>query len=84
MVHKIKRTFTSVLPVSDRREGRCRHCGACCRLPFECPMLIRKDDGSHYCAIYPVRFLNCRKYPRAESEFLTKNTCGYRFSDDDE
>jgi len=32
-----------------------------------------------YCAIYIVRPLNCRKYPRTESEFITADTCGYRF-----
>jgi hypothetical protein len=23
--------------------------------------------------------LNCRKYPRTESEHITQETCGYRF-----
>jgi hypothetical protein len=101
---KIKRTFTSVLPVSQRRKGKCISCGACCRLPNVCPFLkckprtnctsekdlplppiwITTTDGQlvrgkFYCSIYLIRPLNCRKYPRTESEFITADTCGYRF-----
>lgn len=123
---RIKRTFTSVLPVSKRRKGQCINCGACCKLPNVCPFLKYRSDGKArlrvarlpftlrsttkdggarsdsilrsrattkdesakagyvgrrkaYCAIYIVRPLNCRKYPRAESEFITADTCGYRF-----
>ena len=76
---KIKRTFTAILPVSERRKGQCIHCGACCKLPNVCPFLKYKPDGKVYCSIYPIRPLNCRKYPRTESEFITVDTCGYRF-----
>ena len=76
---KIKRTFTSVLPVSKRRRGQCVHCGACCKLPNVCPFLKSTGDGPGGCSIYPVRPLNCRKYPRTESELITGETCGFRF-----
>ena len=76
---RIKRTFASVLPVSKTREGKCINCGQCCRLPNVCPFLRYRPDGSSYCFIYAVRPLNCRKYPRTKSEFITADTCGYRF-----
>ncbi len=76
---RIKRTFTAVLPVSKRRKGQCTNCGACCRLPNICPFLKYKPDGKCYCSIYTIRPLNCRKYPRTESEFITADTCGHRF-----
>ncbi len=76
---KTKRTLTSVLPISRRRKGACISCGECCKLPFVCPFLRYRLDGRSYCEIYPVRPLNCRKYPRTESEFFTADTCGFRF-----
>ena len=76
---KIRRTFTSVLPVSQRRRGQCVHCGACCKLPNVCPFLRTNGDGEGYCGVYPLRPLNCRKYPRTDSEHITKDTCGFRF-----
>lgn len=76
---KIKRTFTSVLPVSEKRKGKCVNCGACCKLPNTCPFLKHNADNEYYCSIYAIRPLNCRKYPRTESEFITSDTCGYRF-----
>jgi len=76
---RIKRTFTSVLPVSKTREGKCIHCSACCRLPNVCPFLKIGEDGKSFCSIYAIRPLNCRKYPRTESEFITDDTCGHTF-----
>jgi len=76
---KLKRTFTSVLPVSKRRKGKCINCGACCKLPNVCKFIKTGADGKVYCAVYPIRLLNCRKYPRSESELITADTCGYRF-----
>jgi len=76
---KLKRTFTSVLPVSKQRRGQCNHCGACCRLPNVCPFLRTDKEGKGYCAVYPIRPLNCRKYPRTESELITGQTCGFWF-----
>jgi hypothetical protein len=76
---KIRRTFTSVLPVSPLRRGQCVHCGACCRLPNLCPFLKVNADGHGYCGIYPLRPLNCRKYPRTQAEHITQDTCGFRF-----
>jgi hypothetical protein len=75
---KIKRTFTSVLPVAENRKGKCIHCSRCCKLPNVCPFLRYRGKKS-YCAIYPIRSLNCRKYPRTESECVTLKGCGYRF-----
>jgi len=78
---KIKRTFTSVLPVSAQRRGHCVHCGACCKLPNACPFLKLNSDGHGYCGVYPVRPLNCRKYPRTLAEHITQDTCGFHFED---
>ncbi|HUW19564.1 MAG TPA: hypothetical protein VMW16_09700 [Sedimentisphaerales bacterium] len=76
---KIKRTFTSVLPISKKRKGQCIRCGACCKLPNVCTFLRYTADGKPCCSIYIIRPLNCRKYPRTESEFVTADTCGYKF-----
>jgi Fe-S-cluster containining protein len=78
---RIKRTFTSVLPVAQQRRGQCIQCGACCKLPNVCPFLKSNGDGRIYCRIYPIRPLNCRKYPRTPSEHITTDTCGFRFED---
>lgn len=76
---KIKRTLASVLPVAENRTGKCRNCGECCKLPKACRFLKYRDDGTSFCSIYKIRPLNCRKYPRTESECLTKETCGFNF-----
>ncbi|MHC4708695.1 MAG: hypothetical protein ACYS8I_16630 [Planctomycetota bacterium] len=76
---KAKRTFTSVLPVSKKRQGQCISCGACCKLPNVCRFLRYAPDGKSYCTVYAFRPLNCRKYPRTEAEFVTEQTCGHRF-----
>lgn len=76
---KIKRTLTCLLPVSSRRRGHCINCGACCKLPNVCAFLKTGSDGKGYCGVYPFRPLNCRKYPRTESEHITKDTCGFYF-----
>ena len=78
---RIKRTFTSVLPVAEQRRGQCIQCGACCKLPNVCPFLKSNGDGHIYCRIYPIRPLNCRKYPRTPSEHITAETCGFHFED---
>jgi hypothetical protein len=80
---KTKRTLTSVLPVSKKRskkrKGQCVNCGSCCKLPNECQFLKYDAQGNSYCSIYAIRPLNCRKYPRTESEFITADTCGHKF-----
>lgn len=76
---KVKRTFTSVLPVSEQRTGQCHNCGACCQLPNVCKFIKTNGDGTVCCSIYPIRPLNCRKYPRTASEHITTETCGFRF-----
>ncbi len=76
---RIKRTFTSVLPVAKNRTGKCNGCGDCCKLPNVCPFLKFKPNQTSYCAIYPIKPLNCRKYPRTEAEFITKENCDFRF-----
>lgn len=76
---KTRRTATSILPVSPKRKGQCVNCGACCKLPNVCAFLKAGLDGRGYCSIYPIRPLNCRKYPRTDSEFITQETCGYSF-----
>ena len=79
MKAKIKRTLTSVLPVSPSRRGNCIACGACCKLPNQCPFQGYDSDGHSYCKVYRFRPLNCRKYPRTASESLTADTCGFHF-----
>ncbi|MCJ7776709.1 MAG: hypothetical protein MUP16_00095 [Sedimentisphaerales bacterium] len=81
IIAKAKRTLTSVLPVSKDRRGACIACGECCKLPIKCPFLRYKADGSSYCLAYRFRPLNCRKYPRTKSEFLTADMCGFRFEE---
>lgn len=76
---KLKRTLTCLLPVDSRRRGQCVHCGACCKLPNVCPWLRTNDKGEGYCGHYGIRPLNCRKYPRTDSEHITKDTCGFHF-----
>jgi hypothetical protein len=76
---KAKRTITSVFPVAKNRTGQCVGCGACCKLPHPCSFLKYNEDGRSFCAIYTIRPLNCRKYPRTASECLTSDTCGFRF-----
>jgi uncharacterized protein len=76
---KTKRIFSSVLPVAKERTGECIDCDACCKLPNVCPFLRSNGNGKSYCAVYIVRPPNCRKYPRTESEWITRDTCGYKF-----
>lgn len=83
MKAKLFRTLTSILPVSSRRRGKCRACGACCKLPYRCPFLRYGSDGRSRCAIYWLRPLNCRKYPRTQAESLTEDSCGFYFVDGD-
>ena len=78
---KLRRTLTSVLPVAKNRQGRCVRCGACCKLPNVCPWLAFDEQNLAICKCYFFRPLNCRKYPRTESEFITPETCGYHFED---
>ena len=76
---KTKRTVTAFLPVSQKRKGRCSACGECCKLPTVCPFLKYDSEDKSYCTVYSIRPLNCRKYPRTESELITAETCGYEF-----
>lgn len=79
MKAKAKRTLTSVLPVAKNRTGHCIGCGACCKLPKPCLFLKTDENGRGFCEIYELRPPNCRKYPRNEAEWLTADTCGFRF-----
>jgi len=76
---KLKRTFTSMLPVTADRKGRCVRCGACCKLPNVCRFLAYDKQGLAICKVYFLRPLNCRKYPRTKSELITEETCGHSF-----
>ena len=75
---KIYRTLTCLFPVSRGRKVKCINCGECCKLPARC-VFLREKKGKSYCIIYPVRPLNCRKYPRTEKEHITKSKCGFSF-----
>ncbi|MBN1795059.1 MAG: YkgJ family cysteine cluster protein [Sedimentisphaerales bacterium] len=76
---KLKRTVTAFLPVDKSRRGSCIRCGACCMLPAKCLFLDFDENHKAVCKIYPIRPLNCRKYPRNESEHITTETCGHTF-----
>jgi hypothetical protein len=80
MKNKLKRLATSLLlPVAETRRGECNRCGECCKLPYPCPFLRYDDSGLSSCAVYHFRPPSCRKYPRAASENLTPEVCGYYF-----
>ncbi|MFC1738714.1 hypothetical protein ACFL1G_06665 [Planctomycetota bacterium] len=76
---KLKRTLTSVLPLDNKRRGKCIRCGACCKLPNVCWFLGVDGKGQYYCKTHRFRPLNCRKYPRTKAEQLTADTCGFTF-----
>ena len=71
-----------VLPVDKNRAGKCLNCGACCVFLVECPFLRPAKDGGGQsrCVIYPVRPLQCMKYPRTRQEQIHQ-PCGYYFKD---
>lgn len=73
-----------VLPVDKDRAGKCLNCGACCVFLVNCPFLRRAKDGAdgYRCLIYPIRPLQCRKYPRTKKEQIHL-PCGYHFMEDD-
>jgi len=80
---KLKRTLTAFLPISVMRKGSCTRCGECCKLPNVCPFLGFDNEGLAICKIYPIRPMNCRKYPRTQNEQVCK-TCGYNFAEEKE
>jgi Fe-S-cluster containining protein len=80
ITNKLKRTFSSLLPVAKSRVGSCNGCADCCKLPTKCFFLVENEDGTGQCGIYTFRPLVCRKYPRVESEFITPDNCGFSFT----
>lgn len=79
---KIVRTITSILPIQETREGSCKHCGECCKLPNPCIFLNYDENNNAFCKIYKFRPLNCRKYPRSAKEHITPQNCGFYFEND--
>lgn len=79
MLKKLRRSIESLLPVSRGRKGRCRMCGACCRLPIRCFFLSKKDK----CIIYRIRPLQCRKYPRSLRDKKEVGKCGFKWKEND-
>jgi hypothetical protein len=79
---KLKRTVGAFFKVDPRREGECKNCGACCSLPVRCLFLRNGKDGKAFCSIYYFRPPNCRKYPRTNKEWITRDVCGFHFSDE--
>lgn len=77
---KFKRNITCFLAVRRGRDGGCRSCGACCRLPYPCPMLRFDAWGRSRCAVYGARPLSCRVYPRSPREHITHDVCGFRWT----
>ena len=82
MIPKLARTLTSLLPVDKSRTGSCNQCGECCKLPFKCSFLKIAEDGSSSCSAYNFRPLNCRKFPRTQSQLESViDVCGFSFKD---
>ena len=80
MILKLKRTFTSILPVDSGRTGSCNGCGACCELPNRCTFLKEDDQGNKTCSIYSIRPPNCRKFPRSQAQLdEVIDTCSFSF-----
>lgn len=76
---KLIRFFTAFFPIAENRAGKCISCGQCCELPLRCPFLRYNREEISYCAFYPIRLPACRVYPRNKKEWLTQDTCGFRF-----
>ncbi len=80
MISKIRRTFTSILPVEEGRTGSCNGCGACCELPSRCSFLKTDANGNNTCSIYRFRPPNCRKFPRSAAQLAdVAETCSFSF-----
>jgi len=80
VISKIRRTFTSILPVEEGRLGECNGCGACCELPTRCSFLKTDSAGNNTCSIYRFRPPNCRKFPRSQAQLEeVAETCGFSF-----
>jgi len=83
MISKLRRTFTSILPVDAGRTGHCNGCGACCELPTRCTFLKTDSDGKSTCSIYKFRPPNCRKFPRSQAQLdSVVDTCSFSFEKD--
>ncbi|MHC4871675.1 MAG: hypothetical protein ACYTFY_07510 [Planctomycetota bacterium] len=73
-----------------RRKGDCLRCGACCRLLFKCPMLLKNKNGSTSCRIHNRKPENCRIFPLNQKCIDERNhlmpllPCGYHFDKKDE
>lgn len=63
--------------------GGCAHCGASCKLLFQCP---HWDDKNNRCSIYELRPSVCRLFPITPSDIIDRNLtktetpCGFRFN----
>jgi len=72
-----------------RRVGRCRRCGACCRMGFRCHHLKYDDSGESFCAVYDRRkAASCRNFPMSERDLAQRDRicsqpCGFTFVDAD-
>jgi Fe-S-cluster containining protein len=68
-----------------RRHGECYRCGACCKLMFHCPALI-KDNGTIGCKIYDHRSRVCKIFPLTEQDRKDRDLvnpiqkCGFFFN----
>ena len=71
--------------MQERRQGACRHCGLCCKLFFECPVLKNLADGSSRCRIHGRKPDNCAFFPIDERDLQDRDSlgatvpCGYSF-----
>lgn len=72
---------------TERREGECTRCGACCRLVYRCPALYYDSDGQAGCRYHQLRPMNCRVFPIDERDIadrdlvMPERACGFSFRD---
>jgi len=83
LIGQVRRQYLSrfrpgyVAGMRARRLGRCRSCGACCRLTFRCPFLT----GDRLCDRYEKRSRTCRDFPIDAMDLkLTCVPCGHYFA----
>jgi hypothetical protein len=68
------------------RQGKCRRCGACCRLVLhQCVYLAVGEDGKSACSKYQsFRMPNCKIFPVdcrdiKDRDLISDAPCGYYF-----
>jgi hypothetical protein len=61
------------------RAGDCDRCGRCCEILFQCPFLIKSEEGSR-CRIYGRHFEQCAAFPIDDRDLAdVDHRCTYHF-----